>query len=254
MNRRPPHPYLNHDGPIAFAHRGGGLEAPENSIGAFARAIDMGYRYIETDVQVTADGRLVVFHDDGLDALTDGEGRVADLPWSVVAQARVGGKEPIPVLDDVLERWPALHLNIDPKSDAAAAALAVALRRHSALHRVCVGSFSGQRLQRLRRDLGPDLCSSAGPWDVTRVMLAGFGLPVGTLQADCLQVPVTRHGIPVVTPRLIRAAHARGLPVHVWTVDDRAEMARLLDMGVDGLITDRPGLLRQVMQERGVWG
>lgn len=251
---RPCHPYLDHDGPIAFAHRGGGLEAPENSLAAFARAIDLGYRYIETDVQVTADGRLIVFHDPVLDNLTDGQGRVGGLPWSTVSQARVGGREPIPLLDQVLETWPHLRLNIDPKSDAAAVALADALRRHGALDRVCVGSFSGARLARLRRTLGDALCTSAGPWEVAQVWAAGYGLPLpAPVGPHALQVPVRHKGLTVVTPGLIRAAHAGGLCVHVWTVDDAAEMDRLLDMGVDGIITDRPTLLREVMTRRGQW-
>jgi glycerophosphoryl diester phosphodiesterase len=247
------HPYLDHDGPIAFAHRGGGLEAPENSAAAFARAVDLGYRYIETDVQLTADGRLIVFHDPMLDRLTDGQGRVDALPWSAVSQARIAGREPIPLLEEVLERWPDLRLNIDPKSDRAAQSLSETLRRHRALHRVCVGSFSGTRLARLRRDLGPDLCSSAGPAQVARVWLAARGLPLGKPASDCLQVPVRHLGMPVVTPAFIRAAHHQGLLVHVWTVDEAVEMDRLLDMGVDGLISDRPSLLRDVMRRRGQW-
>lgn len=247
------HPYLNHAGPIAFAHRGGGLEAPENSLTAFANAVALGYRYIETDIQQTADGRLVIFHDDVLDHLTDGQGALADLPWSAVSQARIASREPIPLLDEVLERWPDLHFNIDPKSDGAALALADTLEKHGALERVCVGSFSDRRLVRLRRRLGPGLCSSAGPVQVARIWSAAHGVPLGRPQADCLQVPVRHHGIPIVTPRFIASAHRRGLPVHVWTVDEAAEMEGLLDMGVDGLITDRPTLLRDILQRRGLW-
>lgn len=254
MRARSLHPYLDHPGPIPFAHRGGGLEAPENSLAAFNRAIDLGYRYIETDVQVTGDGQLVVFHDPVLERLTDGQGRIGDLPWSAISQARVAGREPIPLLDQVLETWPDLRLNIDPKSDAAAHALVTALRRHDALDRVCVGSFSGSRLARLRSDLGGDLCSSAGPWEVAQIWAAGHGLPLpAPADPHCLQVPVRHKGLTVVTPGLIRVAHAQGLCVHVWTVDEAAEMERLLDMGVDGIITDRPTLLRDVMVCRGQW-
>ncbi len=252
--RRRAHPYLDHPGPIAFAHRGGGLEAPENSIAAFDHAVRLGYRYIETDVQLTADGRLIVFHDPLLDRLTDGAGRVDELSWPALSQVRVGGREPIPLLDEVLERWPDLRFNIDPKSDAAARALVDALRRHDALDRVCVGSFSGSRLARLRRDIGSDLCSSAGPAEVARVWLGARGLPMPAPAAPfCLQVPCTWHGLRVVTPAFVGAAHARGLAVHVWTVDDAATMEALLDMGVDGLITDRPTVLRGVLQARGQW-
>jgi glycerophosphoryl diester phosphodiesterase len=100
------YPFLEHDGPLAFAHRGGAAGGLENSMAAFGRAVDLGYRYLETDVHATADGVLLAFHDSTLDRLTDRRGRVARLPWSEVSRARIGGVEPIPLLEDLLEAWP----------------------------------------------------------------------------------------------------------------------------------------------------
>jgi glycerophosphoryl diester phosphodiesterase len=111
--------FLDHPGPIPFAHRGGAGEWPENTMPAFEGAVRLGYRYVETDVHVTSDGALLAFHDDVLDRVTDHEGDIAKLPWEVVRTARVGGREPIPLLEELLGTFPDLHVNIDPKHDAA---------------------------------------------------------------------------------------------------------------------------------------
>jgi glycerophosphoryl diester phosphodiesterase len=152
-------PFLDHPGPIPFAHRGGASEAPENSLPAFQHAIDLGFRYLETDVHATADGVLVAFHDDVLDRVTDRTGRIEDLPWSEVSQARIEGREPIPLLEDVLATWPHARLNIDPKADSAVEPLIEVLRRTDAISRVCVASFSDERTDRVRAALGPELCT-----------------------------------------------------------------------------------------------
>ncbi|WP_114395152.1 glycerophosphodiester phosphodiesterase family protein [Oleisolibacter albus] len=247
------HPYLDVVGPIALAHRGGGLEAPENTLASFAHAVSLGYRYIETDLQATRDGVLLVFHDDTLPRLTGWPGRPGDYDWAELRAARIQG-EPIPRFEAVLASWPDLRFNLDPKTDAAAEALADALPRLALFDRICIGSFSDARLRRLRRRFGDRLCTSAGPGEVLRNRLTGLGLPLaGGIAARCFQVPHRHRGIPVVVPSFLRAAHDRGRPVHVWTVDDEAEMAELLDLGVDGLITDRPSVLAALMRRRGRW-
>ena len=155
------HPYLDHHRPLAIAHRGGTESAPENSLAAFGAATGLGFGYLETDVHLTLDGVLVAFHDDALDRVTDAHGAIADLPFAEVADARIGGTEPIPTLDELLETFPATRFNIDPKSDHTVVALVAALRRHGALDRVCLGAFSDERLQRLRSLAGPQLRTAA---------------------------------------------------------------------------------------------
>ncbi|HUF32512.1 MAG TPA: glycerophosphodiester phosphodiesterase [Acidimicrobiales bacterium] len=248
-----PWPVLDHPGPLAFAHRGGASDAPENTLPAFAHAVGLGYRYVETDVHVTADGALVAFHDETLDRVTDRTGRIADLPWSEVRRALVDGTEPIPLLEDLLGTWPDLRVNIDPKHDAAVEPLAEVLRRTNATDRVCIGAFSDSRLARLQDELGPDLCTSLGPKGTARLRGASFRLPAGALLAGCAQVPVRAKGVTIVDRRFLAAAHRRGLQVHVWTIDDPDEMTRLLDLGVDGIMTDRPAVLRDVLERRGEW-
>ncbi len=253
-------PFLDHPGVIAFAHRGGAGDWPENTLPAFEAAVALGYRYVETDVHVTADGYLVAFHDSSLDRVTDHDGLIADLPWRVVGEARVApppgssaAGAPIPLLEDLLGTWPRLRVNIDPKADSAVGPLLEVLRRTDAWERVCVGAFSDRRLARIRRLSGDQVCTSLGPRDIARLRLAGTGVPVGRFAAACAQVPARAAGRKLVDHRFLAAAHSRGLAVHVWTIDEPAEMTRLLDLGVDGIMTDRPGVLKDLLVARGQW-
>jgi glycerophosphoryl diester phosphodiesterase len=249
-------PFLEHDGPIAFAHRGGAAEGLENSMAAFQRAVDLGYRYLETDVHATSDGVLLAFHDDTLDRVTDRSGRVARLPWEQVRRARIGGVEPIPLLEDLLGSWPDVRVNVDVKARSAVAPLARVLTRTGAVDRVCVASFSGIRLAAARAAVGPGLCTTLATRGVLRLRAASIHPATHRLAprgVPCAQVPDHVGRLRVVTPGLIAAAHARGQQVHVWTVDDGAEMNRLLDLGVDGLMTDRLVTLREVLRARGQW-
>lgn len=249
------HPYLDHPSPVAIAHRGGTEHAPENSVAAFRAASEAGFRYLETDVHLTADGVVVAFHDEVLDRVTDARGSIAEMTWDEVRSARIGGTEQIPTLDELLEEFPDARFNIDPKSDHVVIPLVAVLRRHRAVERICVGSFSDERLARLRSLLGPELCSSAGPREIAG-FLASSATGLGRSGAPafrCLQVPVRQGRVEIVTPALVERAHSLGRPVQVWTIDDPTEMHRLLDMGVDGIMTDLPSVLRGVLEERGAW-
>jgi glycerophosphoryl diester phosphodiesterase len=248
-------PFLDWPGPIPFAHQGAHRSGGpgENTMSAFEAAIDMGYRYIETDVHATSDGVLVALHDDTLDRVTDRSGVIGDMPWSEVRKARVQGTEPVPLLEDLLGLWPDVRVNIDPKHDAAVEPLADVIRRTEALDRVCIGAFSDRRLARIRAELGPRLCTSMGPRQVARLVAASRGMPTGRFSAACVQVPVKRGPIPLVTERFLATAHHRGLPVHVWTINDPDDMGRLLDAGVDGIMTDAPDVLKNVLDDRAAW-
>ncbi|MDQ3760903.1 MAG: glycerophosphodiester phosphodiesterase [Actinomycetota bacterium] len=250
------HPFLDGPFPRAFAHRGwhlGELAGMENSLAAFRRAAAEGYRYLETDVRVTRDGVVVVLHDATLDRTTDGSGEVAQLDWATVRTARVGGREPVCRLADLLEELPDSLFNIDVKADSAVAPILELLRCTRQWHRVCLASFSEARLQRLRTVAGPQLLTSMGTASVIALWLRSvLPLPFGPpICGELAQVPVRQYGLTVVDRPLVRYAHRRGLEVHAWTVDRAEEMAALLDLGVDGLITDRPDVLRDVLRARG---
>ena len=246
------HPFLDHDGVLALAHRGGAGAAPENTMAAFAAAVEMGYRYIETDVQVTRDAVVVAFHDDRLDRLTGRTGVVAELDYIDLTSVRVGSREPIPRLEEVLRTWPDLRVNIDPKTDASIEPLIELIERTGCLERVCIGSFSHRRLRRLRSRFGYDLCTSMSPLEVGQLR---FGLWFGRQKVGpmCVQVSTSFRGFPIVDKRFMAACGHYGLPVHVWTINDPAEMQRLLDMGVDGIVTDNLSALKDILKGRGLW-
>lgn len=250
--------FLDHDGPKAFAHRGGAGAWPENTMPAFQGAVDLGYRYLETDVHLTADGVLVAFHDDRLDRVTDGTGTIAEIPYATVAAARVDGREPIPRIEELLAAFPDARFNIDPKDDAAVEPLARILVETGSVERVCIGAFSDRRLARMRELCGPDLCTSMGPRRVARLLAAtapgARRLPLATSFVEgAAQVPPQQNHLPLVTRSFVDGAHEHGVEVHVWTIDDPTEIRDLLDLGVDGIMTDQPQVLKDVLDERGQW-
>jgi glycerophosphoryl diester phosphodiesterase len=261
------HPFLDRPGPIAIAHRGGAEEAPENTLEAFGAAVALGYRYLETDAHVSRDGVVVAFHDARLDDSTDRTGAIAALSSAEIAAADAGyvfspdgGRSHpfrargirIPRLDELLLRWPEARVNIDPKADACVEPLVAVIDRLGAWDRVGIGSFSDRRLRRVRALSRGRACTSMGPRAVAAARAAALCGSMPRQGADCIQVPLRRGPIPIVTAGFVRAAHRAGLPVHVWTVNAESSMHELLDLGVDGIMTDRPRLLRDVFAARGL--
>lgn len=249
---------MKHTGPLAMAHRGFSLDGHENTMAAFAAAVDLGYRYVETDVHATLDGMLVAFHDSTLDRVTDAVGVIAELAWREVSGARIGGTESIPTLEDLLGTWPELRVNIDVKAMPAVQPLVDVIERTRSHHRICLASFSDPRRRTVLRRLSAPVATSAGS-RTTAAFLAACAVRSPRLAGrslrgiDCLQVPEAARWLPLVTRRTLAAAHAAGAELHVWTVNDRDDMVRLLDLGVDGLITDRADLLREELLARGAW-
>jgi glycerophosphoryl diester phosphodiesterase len=248
--------FLDGPGPVAMAHRGGAIEHLENTMPAFQACVDMGYRYLETDVRVTADGVLVVFHDPTLERVTDRTGRIESLPWAEVSTARIGGREPILRLEDLLGAWPDMRFNLDIKAAGVLAPLVRTVRRLAITDRICLGSFSDARIAAARRLFGPSVCTSLGPRGVAALRLSSYSPRAAGLvriQAGVAQVPLQLGGRALVDERFLAAAHARDLQVHVWTVDTEEETTAMLDLGVDGVMTDRPAMLRELLEKRGQW-
>ncbi len=219
---------------------------------AFEHAVRLGYRYLETDAHTTADGVVVAFHDRVLDRVTDRRGAICRQSWDYVRAATAGGAS-IPRMEELLTAWPDVRVNIDLKDAGSVTAVVEALDRTLTHDRVCVASFSGRRLDRFRRLSGGRVCTAIGPLDVARLRGVGFHLPTGRFVGACAQVPVRRGPMVVVDRHFIAGAHRRGLPVHVWTVDDPVEMEQLLDLGVDGIMTDCLDVLKEVLVRRGQW-
>ena len=242
---------------MLVAHRGGAALAPENTLEAFVEAVELwGADMLELDVRLTADGEVVVIHDDTVDRTTNGTGPVAELTWAEIRhldagarfvdtdgrRSRAGHGIAVPRFRDVLERLPNVRLNVETKCREVAAPLRRDIEAHGAARRVLIAAERESDRTPAR--------GYRGPWGASKRQLVLWVLLGRTPRADILQIPTEAYGINLVEPRRIAAAHRANLPVHVWTVDDPAEMHRLLDLGVDGIQTDRPDLLEQVLHER----
>ncbi|MGC0342275.1 glycerophosphoryl diester phosphodiesterase [Streptomyces sp. SLBN-8D4] len=166
----------------------------------------------------------------------------------------MAGKEPVPLFEDLLDAFPEARWNVDIKAESALQPLLDLVERTDTWDRICVGSFSEARVMRAQRLAGPRLATSYGTRGVLNLRLRSWGVPAALRRsAVAAQVPELQSGIQVVDHRFVRAAHARGLHVHVWTINEPERMHRLLDLGVDGIMTDHIDTLRKVLEDRGVW-
>ena len=249
-------PYLSHEHPIRFAHRGSRILWPENTMAAFQGAVDRGYRYLETDLHVSRDGRVMVFHDDDLARLTDGRGKVWERDWDELRALDPGyrfaprdgfpwrGKGlQIPLLEEVVAAFPGVCLNLDLKQDGIEEVVAGLISRLGITDSVLIGSFRDERIRRFRVATGGKVATSAGPRELMRAVAATrMGRPV-LGEADALQVPGR-----IATRRLVAAAHRADKQVHAWTINEESAMRLLLDRGVDGIMSDRIDVLDAVIR------
>jgi glycerophosphoryl diester phosphodiesterase len=268
------HPYFALPPPWLVAHRGGSLLAPENTLVAFANAEAVGAVALETDVRLSRDGEVMVFHDEETTRLTGQPGTIEGRARAEIEALDAGfnftpdggrtfpfrGKGvTIPTLSALLERFPRLRVNVEAKGDEPELAEAIArvLRAARREGSVCVGAAARRQAARLRRLL-PEyarfLCLAAA----IPHALAAYGLfpaswAPGGYDLAALSNPRVA-GLPLISSRLVSYFHARGMAVQIWTVDDEAEMRRLLAAGVDGIMSDRPDLLARVLQGRGAPG
>jgi len=209
--------------------------------------VDLGYSFLETDVHVSRDGVVYAFHDANLQRMTGRPGLLREYTSADLDELRVDGREPLPRMADLMAAFPDACFSIDVKADDAVDATVDLIRSTGAESRVLIGSFAHKRIRRLRSAL-PSVVSCLSQAEVTR-FVAGGPVPGGTVAS----VPVTYRGIRVITPRFIARARRRGIAVYAWTIDERADMEVLLDLGVDGIVSDRPDVLRNLLLERGQW-
>jgi glycerophosphoryl diester phosphodiesterase len=250
------YPYLDAPLPLAFAHRGGAASDDENSMVAFGRAVAAGYLFLETDVHATRDGVAVVFHDITTHRMLGRSGRIGDLTWADLATIRTDGEWAVPRLTDLLDAWPDSRVNIDMKSDSAVDPTIEAVWKTGARDRVLLASFDDRRIRWARKVCGPRQATSLARREVAALRagsLRGRGLYGFVPGVAAAQVPLRYARLRVVDGRFVRYAHRLGLQVHVWTIDDPAQMHELLDLGVDGIMTDRIDVLRDVLIARGRW-
>jgi glycerophosphoryl diester phosphodiesterase len=261
------HPFFAQEHPIAFSHRGGALLWPENTLEAFQRSYELGYRFFETDLHLTRDGLLVLFHDDTLERTTDGTGLVIDRTMRDLEALDAGywfGPEhgypyrgkgiTIPALEDVLRAFPDCYFTLELKHGDAEAPLGDVIRRLDAWDRLIVGGYRDSWLWRFRQETGGRVATSTGRWEIGAFWMLSRVRRGLRLAAVALQVPPVHKGLTVLDEPFVRAVHAVGKQVHAWTIDSALEINRMLDLGVDGIMTDRPDILKDVLIERGRGG
>ena len=259
-----PRAYFGHVVPIPFAHRGGAKRWPENTLLAFGNAAALGYRYIETDLQLTSDGHFVCFHDPTLERTTNGNGNLNDHTLAELKRLDAGHNfvengsytfrgagARIPTLEEALALDAELHYNLEIKSeDPAVGRMLWELISHHGIHdRVLVASEHDQVTEEFRKHSRGRVATSPGRAGALRFwarVLTGTW-KTAMFPFDALQIPPVFHGIQVVTPRFVEAAHHHGIQIHIWTIDDPAQMIELLTVGVDGLMTDFPDVLMDLL-------
>jgi glycerophosphoryl diester phosphodiesterase len=249
--------------PIGYAHRGFAPDGAENSLAAFQRAYDLGYRYLETDARTSRDGVVFAFHDERLDRITNARGRLSTRTADQLSRIRIVGQEPIARLADLLESFPDAHFNLDIKEGAAIGPVLDLLRETNSFGRARLATFSHRRLLVVRAAAGPRVATALSPVEMARLRAGRAPLsetPDGRVWHGphvardlAAQLPLGPPMFPVIDRRLLAIAHSRGIAVHAWTINRRADMIRLLDLGVDGIMTDRADVLREVLMERGQW-
>jgi glycerophosphoryl diester phosphodiesterase len=245
--------FLNSPLPLAFAHRGVHLDVPENTWLSFSAAAKLGYKYIETDVRGTADGKVIICHDARACRLANLGARISSLTLSALRSAAAAvGSEDIPLLSDVLDGFPQLRFNVDVKDKLAADLVPDIVRRTDAYDRICIASFSETRIRHVRARLDRAVCTGAPVIECLR-FLAQPGRFAGISQPAVLQLPLSMKGIPLVTSNLIRKAHQVGIPVHVWTLNDTRSIQAAIRLEVDGIMTDEPILLKKELARHGLW-
>ena len=255
------HPFLELDRPgavRAIAHRGGGGPI-ENTLAAFADAVALGYRHLETDLHATRDGALVVSHDPTLDRVAGDPRAIGDLTLAELGAVRVGGREPVPSFVELVDAFPDARLTVDLKTDATVAPMVRLLeRRPELLDRLCLGSFATSRVTAMRRRFGPRLMTAATPREIVRLLTAvRLRRRPPQLAAGCVAVPErypeAGRGLAVADERFMESATAAGVAVHIWTVNDPARMTALIAAGADGIVTDELSALRDTLITLDRW-
>src|SRR6185503_6559486 len=247
--------YGEGSGPLTIAHRGGAGLAQENSLAAFALASALGLRYLETDIRVTSDGQLVCFHDATLERVTSATGPVRSRSLRDLRALRINGIEPIPTFDEALDAFPDQCFSVDLKDQVAIEPLVKTLRRRGVAERVCIAGAWDGWLAHVRREV-PEVTTALGWRSLTALLScarAGLRPPKALATAEFAHVPIKLGRVPIYVERLVAMSHDIGVRVVVWTVDEPVVMRRLLDAGVDAIITDRPDVLREVLLSRDQW-
>lgn len=239
---------------LPFAHRGASKLAPENTFAAFQAANDLGFKIVETDIRASQDGVLYCFHDEDFSRLAGDPRKLEKLTSEQIDAIRIEGKYPIPKLQELYEAFPDACFNLDAKSWQCVDPLVDLVRRMQVENRTCFGSFSEARLDAISSALTDSLVTrSFGTRGAVSLYCNYLVRRRFEVKATCAQLPVKQFGVTLVNANTLDYYHSLGLKTHVWTVNDAREMQHLIDIGVDGIMTDDCQLLKSVLQKNGLW-
>ena len=247
------HPFFQDFNFYGFVHRGGDEVKTENTLEAFEYSSNLGFIFIETDVQSTKDGHVVIFHDSTLKRMAGIDKRIKDLTLNELKEIELINGGRVPLLYEALDSFPDLRFNIDIKTEDALENTIKIIKEMRCFNRSCLASFSSSRLNRIRKIAGPEACTSSGQMEIFNLICRSIGITTKRTNSDCAQIPTSQWGIPILTKRFIAKAHQEGKLVHIWTIDDENEMYKLIDFGVDGLMTDKPSVLKKALQLKGLF-
>ena len=240
--------YLDYEGIEVLAHRGGADESYENTLESFEYSQSLGCKFIETDVQVSSDGIPYIFHDDDLKRICEIPKKFDSLKSDEIDSLTIFNNHKIPKLEDALNKFPDLSFQIDFKTDEVVEPALNVIQKNNSSDRVCIASFSSKRLERVR-SVSPNLCISMGPNEVFKTLLSRYKLTNSPLKGDCLQVPMKYYGVKIVTKKFVEYLKSKNIKIMVWTINDVETFKYLIQLEVDGIITDRPKLLFETLEK-----
>ena len=226
-----------------FVHRGDTSIFLENTIEAFQSAVSLGYLYLETDLRETSDGKIITFHDPNLKRITGANITISETKFSDIRMRRLPSREIIPTIDELLEEFPDSFFNMDLKVNQIEEKVLKKINSHNALERVCLGSFNSKTIKKIN-SLEPKILTSMG---ISQVIMYKFFQKKNI--SKLIQIPTRWNGIKVITKKFIDRLHNDDLKVHVWTINKETEMQSLIDLGVDGIMTDNASGLIKVMKQ-----
>ena len=238
---------------VPIAHRGASLLASENSFESFRKAFDLGYRVIETDIHSSKDGTAYIFHDITLERLTGENLKISDLKDVDIDSLKINNSSVIPRLSKVFEEFPEGLFNLDAKTWKSTTPIVDTIQNMGCRSRVCIGSFNDRRVHAIIKELGLETCHSMGTSNVIKFYL---GAHLGIEQhftSQCIQLPIKMFGISLTTWKVLRYARKLGIKIHFWTINNPVIMQQLLELNVDGIMTDDCVLLKEIMKEQNKW-
>ncbi len=236
-----------------FAHRGGSDYAPENSFEAFNAAVGLGYKLLETDLRTTKDGYVLAFHDPSLDRVTDASGLVSEKNYSDIKKIKIFGKYKIPLFSDLLEAFPECFFSVDIKSDSTVMPVVDLVKKTNCLNRVCMGSFSQKRINIIKNNLTDRCLTSMGPLDIINAKFSSYFNYRVKIDSIFASLPVKKYNLDLLNKRNINYLKSINIKVIAWTINQEKEIRRLIDLGVDGIMTDEIVLLKSILKEKDLW-